>query len=254
MLALAALVSAGVSAQNTATEQQGVQATSQPVTVNLQKPAPAPVVSMPETDMLYGFNRLEIDGKMNVRLKRVGEGETVRIVYDTKGWTTSKFKASVDKEGLLRIEEKIDPKRESITDVTLYYDELIDVKIAHAKAVFDSTIDARVFDLAVTSGAVVSMNVESLDMAAVSTGKSSLSLSGASRYFKLTVSTAKVDASALQTVSTIVDASHSAEVRVTASERLEAETSTSAKVLYRGRPEIVRGRTSLFGGDIISLD
>ncbi len=243
LFAIFAMTAAAASAQGVAAPQGAVS-----------QPQLEVVVLMPETDMLYPFSRLEIDGKMNVRLKQVAPGESVRITYDVKGCTTCKFKASVDKEGLLRIEERIDPKRTTVTDVTLYYSELTDIKVAHATAVFEQTISSRILDLAVTGGATVSLDVESLDMAVVSTGKSSLVLSGSSRYFKLTVSTAKVDASALKTVSAIVDASHSSEVRVTVSERLEAITSTSAKLLYRGRPEIVRGRTSLFGGDIISID
>ncbi len=248
--ALALLCWAGVSVS-----AQGVAGGAQPSpTTSSAVILPEAEVSMPETDRLVDFSRLEISGRMNVRLKKVAPGETVSITYDLKGCITSKFKASVDKDGLLRIEERIDPKRLSTTDVTLYYDTLTDIQIAHATVVFEDTLHSRLLDLAATSGATVSLDVESLDMAVVSTGKSSLALSGTSRYFKLTVSTAKVDASGLQTVSAIVDASHSAEVRVTASERLEAITSTSAKLLYRGRPEIVRGKTSLFGGDIICID
>lgn len=109
-------------------------------------------------------------------------------------------------------------------------------------------------DMSVTGGAIVTIDVQALDTFIECTGKSSLVIGGSSRYFKLNVSTAKVEAWKLDTVSSIVDASHGADVRVRASERLEAVTSTSAKVFYRGNPEIVRGKTSLFGGEIILVD
>lgn len=212
------------------------------------------VTSIPKTDLLSPFSKLEIDGPMNVRLKRVGEGEDTKIVYDTKGYISSKFKASVNKDGVLRVEERFDQKREDVTDVTIFYDALSDIKIAHATATFDGAVECRILDLSVTGGAIVSVDVQALDTFVECTGKSSLVIGGSSRYFKINVSTAKIEAWGLNTESSIVDASHGADVRVRASERLEAVTSTAAKVFYRGNPEIVRGKTSLFGGDIISVD
>ena len=50
-----------------------------------------------------------------------------------------------------------------------------------------------------------------------------------------------------------IDASHEAEVRLSVSERLEAITSTSAKLYYKGEPAILRKKNSLFGGEITSV-
>ncbi len=212
------------------------------------------VTSIPKTDLLSPFSRLEIDGPLNVHLKRIVDGEDTKIVYDTKGCITSKFKASVNKEGVLRVEERFDQKREDVTDVTIYYESLSDIRIAHATATFEGAVECRILDMAVTGGAIVTIDVQALDTFIECTGKSSLVISGSSRYFKINVSTAKIEAWDLATESSIVDASHGADVRIRASERLEAVTSTAAKVFYRGKPEIVRGKTSLFGGEIIAVD
>lgn len=212
------------------------------------------VTSIPKTDLLLPFSKLDIDGPMNVHLKRTDEGEDTKIVYDTKGYASSKFKASVNKDGVLRVEERLDQKRDDATDVTIYYNSLSDIKIAHATATFDDTLECRILDMSVTGGAIVTMDVQALDTVIECTGKSSLVIGGSSRYFKLNVSTAKVEAWKLDTVSSIIEASHGANVRIRASERLEAVTSTSAKVFYRGNPEIVRGKSSLFGGEIILVD
>lgn len=212
------------------------------------------VASIPKTDLLSPFSKLEIDGPLNVRMKRVADGEDTKIVYNTKGYLASKFKASVNKEGVLRVEERFDQKREDVTDVTIYYESLSDVKIAHAMVVFDTPLESRILDMSVTGGAIVTVDVQALDTFIECTGKSSLVLTGSSRYFKINVSTAKIEAWGLNTESSIVDASHGADVRIRASERLEAVTSTAAKVFYRGNPEIVRGKTSLFGGEIILVD
>ena len=211
------------------------------------------IVSVPKTDLLSPFTKLEIDGQMNVVLKAVAASD-VKIVYDTKGCSTSRFKASVNKEGVLRVEERIDQKRTTVTEVAVYYNTLTDIKILRANATFENTVDCRILDLSVAGGATVKIDVKSLDTAVDCTGRSSLVLSGTSRYFRLNASSSAVDARDLSTVSSIIDASHNAEVRIEVSERLEATTSTSAKLLYRGKPTIVREHTSLFGGDIISID
>jgi hypothetical protein len=79
-------------------------------------------------------------------------------------------------------------------------------------------------------------------------------LKGETKYLTLKTSTAKIDGSNFSAVSANVDASHSAEVRVTISERLECTTSTGAKLLYKGKPTILRDHSMIFGGDIININ
>ncbi len=212
------------------------------------------VVSIPKTDWLTPFNRIKVDASLNVVFKKVATDEECRITYDTKGNITSKFKFEVDAKGVLVVSEKSDPKRTTVTDVTIYYNTLREVKIAHAKAEFENCIECKMFDLVVSGGAMVSLDVKTLDLAVECTGVSRLTLNGSTKYLTMRVSTAKVNCSALSTVATIIDASHSAEVRVVVSERLEATTSTGAKLLYKGQPTILRDHTVIFGGDIININ
>lgn len=231
-----------VSAQTTTTTTAG------------QATATEQALPMPKTDWLTAFNGVKVDGQMNVVFKRVDKADDVRIIYDTKGNITSKFKFEVDKKGVLVISEKSDPKRTTVTDVTVYYHTLRDVKIAHAIVEFEDRIECNVFDLAVSGGAVVSLSIKTLDTAVECTGVSRLTIEGETKYLSLRVSTAKVDCSKLSTISTTVDTSHSAEVRVVVSERLEATTSTGAKLLYKGTPVILRNHNVIFGGDIININ
>lgn len=212
------------------------------------------VVSVPKTDWLVPFNSVKVDAPINVVFKQVATAEECRITYDTKGNITSKFKFEVDKKGVLVVSEKSDPKRTSVTDVTIYYNTLREVKIAHAKAEFENRIERGMFDIVVSGGAIVSLDVKTLDLAVECTGVSRLTINGSTKYLTMRVSTAKVNCSDLSTVSTIVDASHSAEVRVVVEERLEATTSTGAKLLYKGHPVILRDHTVIFGGDIININ
>ena len=212
------------------------------------------IISIPKTDWLVSFNRIKIDAPINVVFKQVATADECRITYDTKGNITSKFKFEVDKKGTLVVSEKSDPKRTSVTDVTIYYNTLREVKIAHAKAEFDSRIESTMFDIVVSGGAMVSLDVKTLDLAVECTGVSRLTIGGSTKYLTMRVSTAKVNCSNLSTVSTTVDTSHSAEVRIVVSERLEATTSTGAKLLYKGSPIILRDHTVVFGGDIININ
>ena len=212
------------------------------------------VVSIPKTDWLTPFNSIKVDAPLNVVFKKVATDEECRITYDTKGDITSKFKFEVNAKGVLVVSEKSDPKRTSVTDVTIYYNTLREVKISHAKAEFENRIEGTMFDLSVSGGAIVLLDVKTLDLAVECTGVSRLTLNGSTKYLTMRVSTAKVDCSTLSTVATIVDASHSAEVRVVVSERLEATTSTGAKLLYKGTPTILRDHTVTFGGDIININ
>ncbi|MBR5106029.1 MAG: DUF2807 domain-containing protein [Alistipes sp.] len=212
------------------------------------------VVSMPKTDWLTAFTRVKIDGPMNVVLKRVATAEECRITYDTKGNITSKFKFEVDKKGALVVTEKYDPKRTSVTDITIYYNSLREVKIAHAKAIFENVIETDLFDLNISGGATVSLDIKTLDAAVECTGVSRLTLNGSTKYLTMRASTAKINCTELSVVSATIDASHSAEVRMTVSERLEATTSTGAKLFYKGKPTILRDHTVVFGGEIININ
>lgn len=214
-------------------------------TAGTQRPA-----SLPQTASLKLFTEVDINGPMQVRLVRSLDPSQLKIVYDTKGWQTSRFKAEVNKNGVLTVSEMTDSKRESITEVTIYYFSLRALSVARASVTFDDTLQSDMLDLNVTGGATLSATINTQDLVMTSTGKSASVLNGSARYFKLTISTAKFDGVGLQTVSADVDASHAAEVKIAVSERIEAVTSTSGILMYRGDPSIVRTKSALFGGVI----
>lgn len=218
------------------------------------QPTAEQVVSTPKTDWLKAFDRIKIDGPMNVVLKKVATSAEARIYYDTKGNITSKFKFEIDRKGTLVVSEKSEHKRTTVTDVVIYYTSLRGVKISHAKVEFSDKIERDLFDLAVSGGATVNLEVKVLDTEVECTGSSRLTMSGSSKYLTMRASTAKIDCSGLSTVSSTVDASNSAEVRVTVFERLDAKTTTGAKLMYKGRPIILRDHNAVFGGDIININ
>lgn len=212
------------------------------------------VIPTPKTDLLAAFSKVKVDGPMVVVFKSVATAEQARITYDTKGNITSKFKFEIDKSGTLTVSEKSDPKRTTVTDVTIYYHTLSEAKISHAKASFEDVVESDIFDLIVSGGAMVSLDAKTLDLAVECTGVSRLTLGGSTKYLTMRASTAKIDCSNLSVVSATVDASHSADVRLFIEERLEATTSTGAKLLYKGKPVILRNHNVIFGGEVININ
>lgn len=213
----------------------------------------AAVTPAPRSEWLGTFSGISIVGAMQVHLVKNVAEEGPRIKYDTKGEPSPKFKASVDKKGILHVEEPIDPKRTTCTEVTIWCNDITSLSVASADLTFENAIECQMFDLEVTGGANVRAHFDVQDLAVDATGRSSIVIDGSARYFRLSVSTAKFDGADLSTVSSIISASHSAEVRISVSERLEAETSTSAKIGYIGEPQILRRRSSMFGGDIVPI-
>ena len=212
-------------------------------------------ISVPKTEWLSPFNKVVVDGPINITFKRVDTDEGLKIVYDTKGNISSRFRAGVDKNGVLQIVERADSKQLAIpTEVTVWFKSLDNISISRATAVFEDSVEQKIMDIYIKAGANVTMDIDALDALVACTGKSRLKIGGKARYFKLDISTAKMDGIALQTVAANIDASHEAEVSVAVSERLEAETSTAAKLYYKGRPTIIRNKNSLFGGEILAVE
>lgn len=212
-------------------------------------------VSHPKTEWLSPFTKVVVDGPINVTFKRVDTDEGIKIVYDTKGNVNSRFRAGVDKNGVLQIVERIDSKQVVVpTEVTVWYKSLDNISISRATVNFENCVESKILDVYVKAGAIVTMEIKALDALVQCTGKSRLTISGQSRYFQLNISTAKMEGLGLQTVAADIDASHEAEVRVAVSERLEAVTSTAAKLFYKGRPTIIRNKNSLFGGEILAIE
>lgn len=212
------------------------------------------VVSAPRSEWLGSFSGIDISGNLQLKLIKTSVEEAPHIRYDTQGETGSKFRTSIDKNGILKIEEPVDSKRTTVTQVTLWCNDIVSLRVAGADIEFDNAVAGDMFDLEITGGANVQAKFDVADLAVTVTGRSSLTVEGSSKYLRLEISTGKFDGADLLTVSSVVDASHTSEVLLSVSERLEAATSTSAKISYKGSPRIIRAHTTLFGGEISAVE
>lgn len=207
-----------------------------------------------KTEYLAPFGQVVIDGPMDLVFKQVRNNEELKLIYDTKGNLSSRFKAEIDKEGTLHISERLDSKSTTRTSVTVYYKSLKDIRIAHATALFESPITETMADLSLQNGANLTIEVNTTDIAIECTGRSKLDIKGITRYLKLNTTTSFINGFELISTAAFITASHNAEVKITVAERLESAMSTSAKLLYKGHPAIIRSQNSLFGGDVIEVN
>lgn len=206
----------------------------------------------PIKEQLSSFDSIEVNAPIKLKLIKIDKSETPYIIYDTKGVYTSKFAFEVQKKdnGVLKIEERSDPKRESVTEVEVYFNQLSDISISKADVTVEGTLTSRLLDLFITNESHFTAEVNTLDISVIASGKCCIVISGEARYQTVDISTAEYNAAKLTTVSTVATSTHNATIKVNATERLEAKTSTGGKILYTIDPVILRSAITLFGGEI----
>ncbi|MBO7186306.1 MAG: DUF2807 domain-containing protein [Alistipes sp.] len=222
------------------------------VELSAQEPTATPIPeSRPVKEFLSSFTAIDVDAPIKLTLIKIGEDEAPYIIYDTKGVYTSKFTIEVErKTSTLKITERNDPKRESITEVQVYFSTLTDISISKADVRVEGVISTNLLDIDISNDANFVAEIDVLDLKAFISGKSYIQLTGQTRYQTADISTAEYDATELRSISTIAESSHNAIVKVDATERLEAKTSTGGKLYYYTQPEILRSEITLFGGEI----
>ena len=103
-------------------------------------------------------------------------------------------------------------------------------------------------------GAHLTAALEVQDLQMELTGHAAAELSGTARYLTLFVSTGKVEATALESMSVRVNAAGSGHAALWVTDRLEAKTSTGGTVVYKGDPAILLTGEKFMGGSISRLE
>ena len=206
----------------------------------------------PIKENLSSFNSIDVNAPIKLTLIKIDKSEAPYIIYDTKGCYTSKFEFEVLKkgDGILKIDERSDSKRDSVTEVEVYFNALTDISISKADVTVIGTLDTQLIDLYISNDSHFVADVDTLDIKVYASGKCCIILTGKARYQTVDISTADYNAAKLNTVSTVASSSHNATVKVNALERLEAKSSTGGKILYCIEPIILRSEITLFGGEI----
>lgn len=206
-----------------------------------------------QRDWLTSFTAVEVAAPLDIRFVQVPDTEAPKIIYDTKGSTSTRFRFEV-RDRVLTITERPDSRRTERTQVTVCYNTLERIAVADAVAKFDSTLRATVLDLTIGGEARVEAQLAVKDLNLNQTGRSRATLSGEARYLTLYLSTGSLDARALETMSTEANVTSSGTAMLWVTDRFEGKTSTGGKITYRGTPTVVRGGTKFMGGDITRVE
>lgn len=206
----------------------------------------------PQREWLTSFTAVEIAAPIDVRFIRVPDDQAPKIIYDTKGAYTTRFRFEV-RDRVLTITERPDARRTERTEVAVYYNSLERIAIADARATFDSTLVATTLDLTVGGLARVEADLDVKDLKLELTGKSHTSLSGEARYVSLYLSSGTLEAGQLEVMSAEANVIGSGSASLWVTDRFEGSTSTGGKIAYRGNPTVIRGGEKFMGGDITRI-
>ncbi|MEG2612990.1 MAG: DUF2807 domain-containing protein, partial [Alistipes sp.] len=124
---------------------------------------------------LTEFTEINANGPFDIVFEQIAETEAPRIVYDSQGSYTSKFRAEV-KNNILTITEKIENKRTTTTTVKVYFHSFSKIKIVGAKASFAAPLVATMMDMTIGGGAVVTAAFDITDLKLDVSGKSDVTL------------------------------------------------------------------------------
>ena len=210
---------------------------------------PAELSPSAQQEWLQTFTAVEINAPLDIVFIRVPASEAPKIIYDTKGAYTTKFRFDI-KNHVLRINEKADSRRPELTTVTVYYNTLESLSLIDATATFREPIVAKLFDLNLGSRAALTATLDIQDLNMTLAGNSTAKLDGTARYLTLEASNGVVDAANLSVVAARINVTSGGSVTVDASERLEATTSTNGTIYYIKEPALIRGGIRFMGGNI----
>ena len=214
-------------------------------------PVSAPVAAASDTsggersEWLPSFTAVEVAAP-------VPDTEAPRIIYDTKGSYTTRFRAEV-RDRVLRITERRDARRPERTTVTVCYNTLERISVSDAAATFEGRFSATLLDLTVGGAAKLTADLDVKDLRMELSGHSSAALSGAVRYLTLFVSTGAVEAPELETMSAQVNVTSSGSATLWVTDRFEAKTSTGGRIAYKGEPAVLRVSEKFMGGSIARI-
>lgn len=201
------------------------------------------------SEWLTEFAEISLDGPFRLTIEQVPESEAPRIVYDTKGSYTSRFRAEV-RDGVLVVAERTESRRHTVTEVTVQCHALRRIRVTDATLVTVDTLQSQMLDLVIGGQASVEAAFDVTDLQTELSGRSRAVLRGQTRYLTLKASTGSVDAAGLGAMAVRAEASNGAVVSVRSSERLETKTSTNARISYAGNPSLVRGGAGFTGGEV----
>lgn len=202
-----------------------------------------------KNEWLASFSSVQVNAPLDIVFVRIPANEAPKIVYDTKGSYTSKFRFEV-KNRVLRISERNDERHPERTEVTVYYNTLESLSVTDATVEFREPIVGDLFDLTVGTRASLTATLDVKDLKMEVSGRCSAALAGSARYMTLAIATGTVEALDLEVMCARVNVTTGGSLTLNVTDRLEATTATNGTVRYKTKPAIMRSEIRLMGGTI----
>lgn len=209
----------------------------------------APVSASAKNEWLASFSSVQINAPLDIVFIRIPAHEAPKIVYDTKGSYTSKFRFEV-KNRVLRISERDDERHPERTEVTVYYNTLESLSVTDATVQFHEPIIGDLFDLTVGTRASLTATLDVKDLKMEVSGRCTATLNGSARYLTLAAATGTVEALDLEVMCARVNVTTGGSLTLNVTDRLEATTATNGSIRYKTKPAIMRSEIRVMGGTI----
>lgn len=191
------------------------------------------------------FTSLKISGNMNVTLVKSDDYSMKVSMTDI---SPQKFEFSMKNEALSLKLKPVPDRSDYSVAVVLYYKELNNIAVDGATLVNEGVIDGKQLNIALSSGASVSLQLNADDINVHASGNAKITLAGEAEVFTAKAGMGgKINAVSLDCLYATVTANTGGECYVWATRRLEAKAATNANIYHKGTPEIIRISTSTLG-------
>ncbi|MFI3331090.1 MAG: DUF2807 domain-containing protein [Rikenellaceae bacterium] len=200
------------------------------------------------------FNTIELRGNLTVELS---EDTSNSIEIELFGCDITKIRWAVENDKLSVTLKTPTSEVNARANVKISYKNLRTLEAYSSSVKSTTPMSQDMLDIKASSGAIVNIQVQSLDVKVDALQNSVVQLEGISRYLIVNAEDrSKVDMRSLSSVSVNAQGSGQAEIYVLAQQRLVASAKTGATVYYLGEPRLLRAFTPKiikFGASIENL-
>ncbi|MCD8072232.1 MAG: DUF2807 domain-containing protein [Alistipes sp.] len=208
------------------------------------------------SENVENFTSVSFSGNITAQLIKSDAGK-IEIVLSEVDITKLKW---IVKNGVLSVNLNSGSKGKGHADVKVYYTEgLGSVTLSGGELTSAESLKGDFFHFSANGGSKVTLRFDVLDLTASVSGNSAALFSGDVKYLTISASEkSKVDARDMECLSVEVDSSTGAEIYVSVTERLVANAKTGSTIFYKGKPVILRDKTSrmssgMFGSSILNI-
>lgn len=194
-----------------------------------------------KSENINDFESIELKGNLSVEITKASKNS---IEIELIDGDISQLRWKVE-QGVLSVSLKNSSANNSARAIVkINYHSINKIDANGCSLSNIGVITSDVFDIIAHSGAIISLQAQTLDTKIEASENSVIQMQGTSRYLTIIASEkSKIDTRSLSAVSVEVETSSMAEAYILAGQRLVAKAKTGSSVHYLGEPSILRAMT-----------